>query len=219
MANWVTLRNGVHIDLDDPNNPITGSGSFKDLDIENQIKELEASRQGLSFFDPKRAKISEKINELKQKLAEKTKSESANNVKTNPKTEQMKIRMQVETAKKVSEHQKEQFEIIQKNNPMLDDYHTGIRKASDIKTFSEAIEDDESFAYPDYTKEDAMIALKTGRIRVYSSKPISQGGFISPSQMMAQDYAGSGKVYSQVVNVEDIAWINGDEGQYAKVKK
>lgn len=28
MSNWVTLPNGVHIDLDDPNNPITGSGSF-----------------------------------------------------------------------------------------------------------------------------------------------------------------------------------------------
>lgn len=29
MANWVTLQNGVHIDLDDPNNPITGSGSYE----------------------------------------------------------------------------------------------------------------------------------------------------------------------------------------------
>ena len=28
MANWVTLQNGVHIDLDDPNNPLTGDGSF-----------------------------------------------------------------------------------------------------------------------------------------------------------------------------------------------
>lgn len=31
MSNWVTLPNGVHIDLDDPNNPITGSGSFDEL--------------------------------------------------------------------------------------------------------------------------------------------------------------------------------------------
>lgn len=29
MSNWVTLQNGVHIDLDDPNNPITGDGSFE----------------------------------------------------------------------------------------------------------------------------------------------------------------------------------------------
>lgn len=31
MANWVTLPNGVHIDLDDPHNPVTGDGSFSDL--------------------------------------------------------------------------------------------------------------------------------------------------------------------------------------------
>lgn len=29
MANWVTLNNGVHIDLDDPNNPITGTGTYE----------------------------------------------------------------------------------------------------------------------------------------------------------------------------------------------
>ena len=29
MSNWVTLQNGVHIDLDDPNNPLTGDGNFE----------------------------------------------------------------------------------------------------------------------------------------------------------------------------------------------
>lgn len=29
MSNWVTLDNGVHVDLDDPNNPVTGSGSYE----------------------------------------------------------------------------------------------------------------------------------------------------------------------------------------------
>lgn len=29
MSNWVTLPNGVHIDLDDPNNPLTGDGTFE----------------------------------------------------------------------------------------------------------------------------------------------------------------------------------------------
>jgi hypothetical protein len=33
---------------------------------------------------------------------------------------------------------------------------------------------------------------------------------------MAQDYAGKGKVYEQIVNLEDVAWINGDEGQYTR---
>lgn len=111
----------------------------------------------------------------------------------------------------------QQFEIIQQNNAMTDDYHVGIRSADDIKTFEEAMKDDESFCYGDFEIKDAERALKEGKITVYSSKPIEQGGFVSTSYNMAKDYAGSGKVYSQTVNIKDVAWINGDEGQYAKV--
>ena len=112
-----------------------------------------------------------------------------------------------------------QLEIINKSNPMLDDYHLGIRSIEDIKTFDEVINDDESFVYGDFSKEDAEKALKDGKVTVYSSKPIEQGNFVSTSKNMAQDYAGrNGKVYSQEVSLNDVAWINGDEGQYAKVE-
>ena len=111
----------------------------------------------------------------------------------------------------------QQFNIIKETNPMLDDYHTGIRSENDIKTFDEVINDDESFVYGDFSKEDAEKALKKGKVTVYSSKPIEQGSFVSTSKNMAKDYAGSGKIYSQEVNLNDVAWINGDEGQYAKV--
>ena len=111
-----------------------------------------------------------------------------------------------------------QLEIINKSNPMLDDYHLGIRSIEDIKTFDEVINDDESFVYGDFSKEDAEKALEKGTVTVYSSKPIEQGSFVSTSKNMAQDYAGrNGKVYSQEVSLNDVAWINGDEGQYAKV--
>ena len=117
----------------------------------------------------------------------------------------------------------EQFKIIQKSNPMLDDYHTGIRSVSDIKTPIEAfrtmVDEDEDYVYPDFTKEDGERALKTGKIVVYSSKEITQGNFVSPSKMMAQDYAGGGKVYSKEIDIKDVAWINSGEGQYAKVKR
>lgn len=112
-----------------------------------------------------------------------------------------------------------QFNIIQQNNAMTDDYHVGIRSAADIKSFSEAIKDDESFVYGDYSLSDAQRDLARGRVTVYSSKPISQGGFVSTSQNMARDYAGSGRVYSQEVSINDVAWINGDEGQFARVRK
>lgn len=111
----------------------------------------------------------------------------------------------------------EQLNIIKENNPMNDEYHTGIRSENDIKTFEEAIQDDESFVWGDYSKADAERDLAKGTVTVYSSKPIEQGSFVSTSQNQAKDYAGGGKVYSQEVPINDVAWINGDEGQYAKV--
>lgn len=115
-------------------------------------------------------------------------------------------------------NKQKQLDIIQKNNPMTDDYHTGIRSVEDIKTFDEAINDEESFVYGDFSKEDAEKALEKGKVTVYSSNPIEQGSFVSTSQNMAKDYAGNGKIYSQEVDLKDVAWINGDEGQYAKVE-
>lgn len=115
----------------------------------------------------------------------------------------------------------EQFAILQKANPMKDEYHTGIRTVDDILTAEEAFvaqyDEDESFAYPDFTQEDGQAALDSGVVTIYSSKPIKAGAFISPSKMMAQDYAGGGKVYSKRVKLSDVAWINSDEGEYAPV--
>lgn len=116
-----------------------------------------------------------------------------------------------------TQRKQKQLDIINKFNRMTDDYHVGIRSIEDIKTFEEAMQDDESFYYGDYELEDAQRDLKRGLVTVYSSKPISQGGFVSTSKNMARDYAGSGKIYSQTMNINDIAWINGDEGQVAQV--
>ena len=108
-----------------------------------------------------------------------------------------------------------QLAVILKHNPMTDDIHLGIRKLSDIKTFDEVVNDDESFVYGDFSQQDALNALKTGKITVYSSKAINLGDFVSTSRRMAQDYAGhSGRVNQRTVNLTEVAWINGDEGVY-----
>ena len=112
-----------------------------------------------------------------------------------------------------------QLEIIKKYNPMRDDYHVGIRNINDIKTFEEAIKDDESFYWGDFEREDAEQALKDGVITVYSSKPIGQGVFVSTSKNQAKDYAGGGQIYSKTIPIDDVAWINGDEGQFAEISK
>lgn len=120
-----------------------------------------------------------------------------------------------------------QMDIILKTNPMLDDYHTGIRKVEDIKTLEESVGearseaekygDEEWSAYPDITNDMLQNALETGEITIYSSKPIKNGVFVTPSYMQASDYAGGGNVYEKTVPLTDVAWINTDEGQYAKV--
>lgn len=123
----------------------------------------------------------------------------------------------------------EQLKIIQENNPMLDNYHTGIRTIDDIKTFKEVYEiakreaNDggwkEYASYPDITNKMIEDSLKNGEITVYSSNDIKNGTFVTPSYEQALEYAGNNhsKVKSKKVKVDDIAWINLDEGQYAKV--
>ena len=91
---------------------------------------------------------------------------------------------------KDADRKQTQLDIILKTNPMLDDYHTGIRKVEDIKTLGESVEearseaekygDDEWSAYPDITNDMLQNALETGEITIYSSKPIKNGVFVTP---------------------------------------
>lgn len=122
-----------------------------------------------------------------------------------------------------------QLSLILKYNPMLDDYHTGIRHINDIKTFDEAYNealyekekynDEQMSTYPDNTDDLLNNALKTDRITIYSSKPIEIGTFVTPSKMMANDYSGDDQINSLTVRLTDVAWINVDEGQYAPINK
>lgn len=118
----------------------------------------------------------------------------------------------------VDKHKEEQLDIINKSNQMHDEYHTGVRNVDDIKTFEEVVSDSDAPFTPDYTKEDAESALKEGEITVYSSKPIENGVFVTPSKIEAKNYAGDGKVFSKRVSVKDVAWIDAIEGQYARLK-
>ena len=125
----------------------------------------------------------------------------------------------------VRTHKEMQLELLLRVNPMMDDYHTGIRTLEDIKTAREAFTDDsDTFGdnnddpmYPDWTYRKAMNALKRGTVTIYSSYPIKDGVFVSPSKMEAQEYTADGKVYSKKVPLSDVAWINGEQGEYAPV--
>lgn len=122
--------------------------------------------------------------------------------------------------KNATSKQQAQFDIIQKTNPAPEESnYVWIRKPSDIKTFEEIINDEESFTWGDYSKEDALRDLKKGTVTVYSSYAIKNGTFVSTSYQQALDYAGGEptKVHHRTVSLDSVAWINGDEGQYAKI--
>ena len=111
----------------------------------------------------------------------------------------------------VSNSKSNQLDVVTKYNPVYDNYHTWIRNEDDIHTFEEVWEgqvDD------DFTDEMAEEAMRTGEITVYSSYPIKPGIFVSPSYMEAEAYS-NGHVYSRVVKLDDIAWIDATQGQYA----
>lgn len=117
-----------------------------------------------------------------------------------------------------------QLEVVLKANPAFKT-STWIRSKDDILTFEEALNSDDYVDYkgeafdPSYPYSIAEKALKTGKITVYSSYPIEQGVFVSPSRMEVESYSGTGKVYSKTVDLTDVAWIDPTQGQYAKVDK
>ena len=118
-----------------------------------------------------------------------------------------------------------QLDIILGSNPAPNTYQTWVRSVDDIHTWEEVLQlDDEhegQFVWGDFSRKDAEQALKDGTITVYSSYPIKNGVFVSTSNIQAQEYAGgeSGKVYSKTIPLTEVAWINGDEGQYANVNE
>lgn len=116
----------------------------------------------------------------------------------------------------------QQLKIINQFNPAREGSNqTWVRNTNDIKTLDEALNDGDWSNYDDYmpdlTKQDIQNAIKKGEITVYSSTPIEQGAFITPSQMEAQSYAGNGQVYSKTVPINDVAWLDPTQGQYAKI--
>ena len=51
---------------------------------------------------------------------------------------------------------------------------------------------------------------------MYSSYPLKNGTFVTPSKMKSMSYDSSDKVYSKVVNLDNVALIDPTQGQYAK---
>ena len=108
-----------------------------------------------------------------------------------------------------------QLQIILSCNPAEDDLHTWIRSTDDILTFDEAFGEVDYDPTPDFTRKNISEAMRTGKITVYSSKPIVNGNFVSPSKLEAASYSGDETIYTAKIEVSAVAWIDDTQGQLA----
>lgn len=134
-----------------------------------------------------------------------------------------------ETIKKtltLNDVRQKQYEIIQKTNPRWENSNSfWLTKPSDAKTYYEVAHEDSDWDFnddytDDYTVKDKMniekAVLNGEMITVYSSKPIVDGNFVTPSKEYAQSYADDGRtVYEAQIDPRDIAWLDVGEGQVA----
>lgn len=114
----------------------------------------------------------------------------------------------------------QQFDLIQANHRNeAETNYTWADSVDDILTLQEAFDAEQYDAAPDWKAADIQKALRTGTVTVYSSHQINRPGtFVTPSRMEAQSYAGNGRVYSKTVSVQDVAWLDTIQGQYAPVE-
>lgn len=116
-----------------------------------------------------------------------------------------------------------QLEIINNSNPAPNSHNTWVRTVDDIKTAKEVFETafNDGEMYPDFTVDDMKESLDSGEVTIYSSRPIKNGSFVTPSRMNAEEYAGGqgSKIYSKTIKIDDVAWIDESEGQYAPIKE
>ena len=114
----------------------------------------------------------------------------------------------------------QQLKIIEATNPAPNENLAWVRSTDDIRTAEEAFAEPFEFGEnitPDFTLTDAQKALDDGEITVYSSFPIENGVFVTPSKMEAESYAGGKDIYSKKVPLADVAWIDAIQGQFASV--
>jgi len=204
---WLDVAKNIGLQADNMNSEQLKQYAFASFkDARPNIKD-NLNRQGQKYVD---FKLNEWVNAVYEGAGV---GKPINNTIENQRVDNKQV-----------DNKQKQFDIVNSTNPMQDEYHSGIRSKNDIRTWDEVMNlDDDTegqFAWGDYSREDALRDKEKGTITIYSSKPIENGNFVSTSKIQAEEYAGGpgNKIYSKEVPLNEVAWINGDEGQYAKVE-
>lgn len=206
-----TFKNGLNV-----------NASVEEIEkLTNRVKELEAElakiKTPTTVAAPQESNISSEVSAFQQQ-------EKIQNQVTQSIQEQNKaIDESIKKTLTLNDVRQKQWEIIQKTNPKEEGTNsTWVDKPEDAKTFYEVNHKDSDYPFnenysDDWTVKDKMNVEATGKITVYSSYPIEDGNWVTPSKEEGLSYAGSGKLYSATMDPRDIAWVDAGQGQVAHI--
>lgn len=190
--------------------------TVKVSDLVEEFTKLSNAQKALSFI-PQESNISSEVSAFQQQ-------EKIQNQVTQSIQEQNKaIDESIKKTLTLNDVRQKQWEIIQKTNPKEEGTNsTWVDKPEDAKTFYEVNHKDSDYPFnenysDDWTVKDKMNVEATGKITVYSSYPIEDGNWVTPSKEEGLSYAGSGKLYSATMDPRDIAWVDAGQGQVAHI--
>lgn len=206
-----TFKNGLNVNT-----------SVEEIEkLTNRVKELETElakiKTPTTVTAPQESNISSEVSAFQQQ-------EKIQNQVTQSIQEQNKaIDESIKKTLTLNDVRQKQWEIIQKTNPKEEGTNsTWVDKPEDAKTFYEVNHKDSDYPFnenysDDWTVKDKMNVEATGKITVYSSYPIEDGNWVTPSKEERLSYAGSGKLYSATMDPRDIAWVDAGQGQVAHI--
>jgi len=198
------------------NSSSTSSSISEQNKVQEELKETQTQAE----------KIKEALNEsnISSEVSAFQQQEKIQNQVTQSIQEQNKaIDESIKKTLTLNDVRQKQWEIIQKTNPKEEGTNsTWVDKPEDAKTFYEVNHKDSDYPFnenysDDWTVKDKMNVEATGKITVYSSYPIEDGNWVTPSKEEGLSYAGSGKLYSATMDPRDIAWVDAGQGQVAHI--
>lgn len=199
-------------------------------DTSGAVKQVEnisdayqnAAKEAVKLADAQ-SKIGQKTNISSEVSAFQQQEKIQNQVTQSIQEQNKAIDESIKKTLTLNDVRQKQWEIIQKTNPKEEGTNsTWVDKPEDAKTFYEVNHKDSDYPFnenysDDWTVKDKMNVEATGKITVYSSYPIEDGNWVTPSKEEGLSYAGSGKLYSATMDPRDIAWVDAGQGQVAHI--
>ena len=192
--------------------------------VENITNESKKAASALEDVAKAQAKVNGQKTNISSEISAVQQQEKIQNQVTQSIQEQNKaIDESIKKTLTLNDVRQKQWEIIQKTNPKEEGTNsTWVDKPEDAKTFYEVNHKDSDYPFnenysDDWTVKDKMNVEATGKITVYSSYPIEDGNWVTPSKEEGLSYAGSGKLYSATMDPRDIAWVDAGQGQVAHI--